>query len=417
VQIHAIWGETGYSEGMGRTKQPQPQWDTTNKVWRWWDPTRRKHIRLGKASSKSDRAGRAAAKETLERYLVERGNPQSGSSSEATEVRNGLQHHAKRWLSKQRQRASKGVHSHEYARKAEVAISRMLKILGDGKLDRLSRSRTIEDYLKGMLDSDLSPKTISNHLGFVRRFIRDLYRSEDLKHLPRNHDELTIQVPIKHEKQQFTPKQLIRIHSHFHDAGDEQWECWFLLALNCGMQEADISELRVGDWRTVQPRGCARFERLDTKRVKTRRKSGVPPMQHCLWRRTSELLRNFAKGKNAGERVFARPNGRPLRYETPNGGSVNNYLSPRWSNLVQEIVPENPLGMRFLRTTGANLCERKIAGSKFLYLSHSMRTVADMHYANFPLEKLDQVLSYIEKDLGLVDEIVGRCSALQRKTL
>ncbi len=131
-------------------------------------------------------------------------------------------------------------------------------------------------------------------------------------------------------------------------------------------------------------------------------------MRHCLWKRTSELLRRFAKEKSPGTRVFHRPNGNPLRFETENGGSVNNYLSLRWSNLIKEVVPENPLGMRFLRTTGANLCEKRIPGSKFIYLTHSTRTIADMHYANFPLEKLDEVLSYIENDLGLVDEVVAR---------
>jgi hypothetical protein len=34
--------------------------------------------------------------------------------------------------------------------------------------------------------------------------------------------------------------------------------------------------------------------------------------------------------------------------------------------------------------------------------------MADIHYANFPLEKLDMVLSWIEKDLGLVDKLIIR---------
>lgn len=383
-------------------------------MWRWWDPTRQKHIRLAKATSKSDRDGLRTAREALDQYLRTRDSQDIGSPRSEAAVKDGLLHHANRWLSKQRQIASKGMHSHEYARKAEVSISRMLRILGDGSLDQLSKSKTIDQYLKGMLESELSPKTISNHLGYIRRFIRDLYKSEELRNLPRNLDDLTVRVPVNHEKKQFTRPQLIRIHTHFRESGDAHWECWFLLALNCGMQEADISQLRVGDWRTVHPKGCARFERLETRRVKTRRKDGVPLMRHCLWKRTGALLRRFSKGMSPGDRIFTRPNGRPLRYETPNGGSVNNYLSIRWSNLVKEIVPENPLGMKFLRTTGANLCERKVTGSKFLYLSHSMRTVADMHYANLPLEKLDQALSYIEKDLGLVDEIVVRCSDLRR---
>lgn len=137
-------------------------------------------------------------------------------------------------------------------------------------------------------------------------------------------------------------------------------------------------------------------------------------MEHCLWRRTWELLRLAAKGKTDGSNVFLRPNGKTLRYETPGGGSVNNYLSVRWRDMIETIVPANPLGFNALRKSGSNLCEKRIPGSKSRYLTHSGQSIADRHYANFPLERLDEVLSYIERDLGLVDALVIRSPTMTR---
>jgi hypothetical protein len=107
-----------------------------------------------------------------------------------------------------------------------------------------------------------------------------------------------------------------------------------------------------------------------------------------------------------GKRIFLRPNGKPLKFET--GNSSNNYFPVPWKNIIHDAVPENPLGFVSLRKTGANLCEKRIPGSKHPYLAHGYKSIADIHYANFPLEKLDMVLSWIEKDLGLVDELVIR---------
>lgn len=391
-----------------KKKTPQPQWDGTNLVWRWRDPVVKKHIRLAKSPSKSNREGLKAAKEALARYLSER-ETQSVVPGGKSTIKGGLEEHANDWISKQGKKANKGVHSHDYARKSRNAINKFVEVVGDGSVKRLSRSKTIEKYTDAMLDTDLSPKTISNHYGYVRKFINDLYKSEALDAPPRNLDEITIQVAHNHNKQQFTIRQLKETHEYLGSWGTQSgllWECWFLLGLNCGMQEADISELCKGDWRRVRPKGCESFMRLDRRRTKTIKSKNVPKMEHCLWKRTWELLQKFSKHKVEGERIFTRPNGKPLKFET--GNSSNNYFPVPWKNIIHDVVPENPLGFVSLRKTGANLCEKRIPGSKHRYLTHGNQSMADIHYANFPLEKLDMVLSWIEKDLGLVDELVIR---------
>ena len=50
----------------------------------------------------------------------------------------------------------------------------------------------------------------------------------------------------------------------------------------------------------------------------------------------------------------------------------------------------------------------RFPGSKDASLAHGYQSIADIHHASFPLEKLDMVLSWIEHDLGLVDKIVIR---------
>jgi integrase len=388
-----------------KQKTPQPQWDGTNLVWRWRDPVIKKHIRLAKSPSKSNREGLKAAREALERYLADRENQSVVPGGKST-LKGGLEEQAGQWIAKQRRRANKGLHSHDFARKGANAVNKFIEIVGDGSVDRLSRSKTIETYTDGMLESDLAPKTISNHYGYIRRFINDLYKAEVLDVPPRNLDEITIQVPVKHDKSQFTIPQLKETHKYLASWNTKLWECWFLLGLNCGLQEADISELRKGDWKRVKPNGCATFMRLDRRRTKTIKHKNVPKMEHCLWKRTWELLLKFSKHKVEGERIFLRPNGKPLKFET--GNSSNNYFPVPWKNIIHDAVPENPLGFVSLRKTGANLCEKRIPGSKHPYLAHGYKSIADIHYANFPLEKLDQVLSWIEKDLGLVDELVIR---------
>ena len=91
---------------------------------------------------------------------------------------------------------------------------------------------------------------------------------------------------------------------------------------------------------------------------------------------------------------------------------MNHYFPEPWKNIVGDAVPENPLTFKFLRTTGANLCESRVPGSKIAYLSHADSSTAGRFYANFPIEKLDMVLSYIEKDLGLVDDLVIRSPSM-----
>ena len=118
-----------------KQKNPQPQWDGTNLVWRWRDPVIKKHIRLAKSPSKSNREGLKAAREALERYLADRENQSLVPGGKST-LKGGLEEQAGQWIAKQRRRANKGLHSHDFARKGANAVNKFIEIVGDGSVDR-----------------------------------------------------------------------------------------------------------------------------------------------------------------------------------------------------------------------------------------------------------------------------------------
>jgi len=103
---------------------------------------------------------------------------------------------------------------------------------------------------------------------------------------------------------------------------DDRVKLWVLLALNCGMSQADIAELRHDevDWQEG---------RIRRKRTKTKDVESVPEVDYRLWPETFRLLQ--ALRSTHPDLVFANRDGKPLIVpKVAKNGGITRYNRKLW---------------------------------------------------------------------------------------
>jgi integrase len=162
------------------------------------------------------------------------------------------------------------------------------------------------------------------------------------------------------------------------------------LALNCGMGQKDITDLKVGeiDW------AGGYIER-------TRSKTGVKT-KHKLWGKTLELLAEFRTvGAAPDDRFFLNENGLPLLRRRVEDGVFKHCDAIK--NAIDRLLLKTGLnggrGLYCLRKTGASLIETIDPAVTEMYLAHAEQGMKK-HYAQRDWARLERALVEMEGRLG-----------------
>jgi hypothetical protein len=308
------------------------------------------------------------------------------------------------------------------ARAGEISVGRvdvlrsplamLVQKFGERELRSIGISQTdaMRDHLLG-LKSQGRLKSSTANLYFIAftGFLRWCWRKDLLTSLPRNIGSLPFTGIPKDAKPKryFSTQELqdiyrecLAIHREEVEAGKESegrdlLTTSFLLGLNCGYTQSDISDLRVGEL-TLK----TKVPRIERRRSKTQVKSN-----HLLWRKTAAALQGWVEGKGLNDRVFHQRDGSPIPSRKTDG-STHDPIGKRFGRVIQRLFgKDDPRRFRELRRTSANRCaQRKGQGVAEWFLAHTDKHVSS-HYIERPQRHLDVMLAFLEKDYGFEERL------------
>ena len=168
---------------------------------------------------------------------------------------------------------------------------------------------------------------------------------------------------------------------------------FILLALNCGMYQRDIGDLRQSevDWR----RG-----RIIRQRTKTRGKSEkIPIVDYKLWKTTFELLKQF----RSTDRTFALLNedGLPLWHEKKDNGKYkkSDAIKNLYFRLQQNKLPKGTKKKPFktFRKTAATKLEEHGQYGRYseYFLGEAPSSITQKHYTTPSTKQFDAALDWL----------------------
>ena len=232
-----------------------------------------------------------------------------------------------------------------------------------------------------------SKKYGNSVLASVRGFLKWCYDTERLETLPRFVTSNLYRIAVPTTKPiPFTKKEVLSILSV---ATDEQ-RLLYLLMLNCGMTQKDVSDLCPGEVDL-------RKGTITRKRSKHRHRATarVPTVTYHLWKPTWELLRRF--GDASGERVFSNRRGKPLVQESRNDSPAAAFRG------IREKLGIRKKSLKTFRKTGTTILGQKespFRAWRSVYLGNAPSGITDKHYDGTD-ELPEAVTEYIRTQLEI----------------
>ena len=262
-------------------------------------------------------------------------------------------------------------------------------------------------------EKKVAPATNRKDMQCVRQLFRWALKNDLISKLPKTLDELGHQTRVQKKKQNaakrhlfFEPKEIkqlfealdpVKMDPKWKNRTDQDWELLrvsMVLALNTGMTQQDLSDLKVGEvFLSKRP------PRIMRQRSKTGAESN-----HRLWTKSVEMLKPRLNGMKHHETVFQRRDGRPLVTQTlkdgRNTGGRSDALGAAFKRLVHRVLgDDDPRRFRELRRTGADRCKQRKRGLEKMYLSHEDGEMSAF-YTKPAQDEFDQLLGWIGKDFG-----------------
>lgn len=301
----------------------------------------------------------------------------------ACSVETLVKSHVTQFLQSKKDAVSPGRYSHLHSQLWEFS-----NWAGELSVDEISAQ-----LVKRYFDEVLKPKTpyaARDGYACIRQFVRWLYTNEVIDSLPRNLDELTNEIQIPTPKIKVVSNDDIRC---LLQRATDRTRLYLLLTLNCGMTQKDIADLTHAevDWQNG---------RIIRRRSKTRHEKNTPEVNYLLWTQTFELLQAEASEKR-NEWVLLNSNGgRLLETHATDDGKLkkSDNIRNAFERLRKKVGVSNSL-KAFRKTSATRIRSNKhYRGLENLFLGHSNRSVAEVHYAAAPQELLDQAIKWLAKD-------------------
>lgn len=240
---------------------------------------------------------------------------------------------------------------------------------------------------KKVENEEYTDTTWSAVLSVARTFIRSRWERR-LIELPRNLDSLTVEVSTK-AITTFTNQE---IKARYQKA-DDRMRLFILLALNCGMYQRDIGDLRQHevDWRKG---------RITRQRTKTRGKSKkIPTVNYKLWPETFRLLGQFRS--EDPEFALLNNDGLPLwrQYKDDNGKYQKSDAIKNLYSRLQKKLPKKSKKKPFktFRKTASTRLEEHDQYGRYAeyFLGEAPSSITQKHYSKPSDKQFDAALSWL----------------------
>jgi integrase len=238
-----------------------------------------------------------------------------------------------------------------------------------------------EVYL-GLKNAKLSAATRKKRWGFFGRLIKHFWSSR-LIELPRNLKELRFKTharAIKTYETDEVRKVLLALPARL--------RLYMLLGLNCGMNAADVGQLRKDQ---VDFAGG----RLVRRRVKIGDRANVPTVDYPLWAETARLLRECLSEDPT--LALTAMNGAPLWESRQEGDKTpqKDLINQQWKRAKVSIP------FKACRSISATMLDRHENYGRFAeyFLGHTPKTVAEEHYQHRSTETFDKAMGWLRTQL------------------
>lgn len=247
------------------------------------------------------------------------------------------------------------------------SINKAVKLLGGRYSLHKINEGTVTHIVDKLDKPELSAYTRRDDLNSIKQFIRWMVEERLIEQEPRNLRKLTATVYSSEIK----PVDPLDYRKLVNTASDRT-RLYYLLALNCGFVQIDISDLH--------PSEINRRDRTITrKRSKTRNHKNPPKVTHKLWPETSELL--LSLGKFDSERVLTNRSGQPLVPRSDSNGKRDRTDAIKSAHF--RIRKETGINVPFksFRSTGASYITEHHSGElRDYYLGNVPASVGERHY-------------------------------------
>jgi integrase len=298
------------------------------------------------------------------------------------------------FLARKKAKANLGQLSQGYLGVLHAHLHRFKKWIGAGFLIEEISSKTLADYHSFLLseatEQKISLEYAKDNMKSVKYFVRSCWELE-LCDLPRNINsrELAIE-SVKQKIVTFSDEEIQTLLI----GASERTRLYILLALNCGFTQADIASLKQSEvnWK----KGV-----ITRKRSKTEKHENVPVVSYPLWPETSKLLKKH-RSKDP-ELVLLNERGKPLLQESNDGGNYHktDNIKKAFERLCKKVKIKAKTFKHFRKTGSTKLGEHKIhKGYIGLYLGHSPKSIADIHYAEHSKELFNEAVQWLGEQFG-----------------
>jgi hypothetical protein len=264
------------------------------------------------------------------------------------------------------------------------------------EIDGAVLQRYKDHLLKRVASGKWRRATAAHCLDSVKSLVRWLYETNAITELPRALVIKSTSLVISKPKPSKVTFEKDEITTLLKDATDRM-KLYILLSLNCSMTQKDIGDLLVSEVRWNEGR-------IIRKRSKTQDEENVPEVNYKLWPKTFQLLKQ-ERAKEGNERVLLNNRGGHLWSE---GTGDNGKYAKRDSIRLAfgRLLKKTKLSKSFksLKKKSASLLKNNVmySGLTGLFLGHAPRSVADKHYAETPQELLDEAVTWLGQEYGLV---------------
>lgn len=303
------------------------------------------------------------------------------------------------WIRDRREEAGQEVRSHEGADALERGLKHFTEFVGAGtavdtiNFDVWHRWFTHCSSRVAMNDRDdktgWTADTAQKYFTISKTFVRWLHQSDRLLALPKN-------IANKGYKFERPPK-AIPVFSDSEvtallAAARGIHRLILLLMLNCGMTQKDVADLR----RTEVDVEAGRITR---RRSKTRRKKSSVVVSYKLWPETRDLLNRHLE--EVGELALRTKSGKPWVWSkttTDQKLKSSDNVATIFNTIKQRIgMTGKGKSLKVFRKTSATRLKgnRDHKDVRFLFLGHSEKNLADIHYADVTQEMLDAATEWL----------------------
>lgn len=304
-----------------------------------------------------------------------------------SEVDDAVETLVARWLESIRKTATA-----RRAENAEKSVQRYLGSLPSWDVEVVFNSSQLGRYFDDLRTAvnvgtgkELSAKMKSCYAGDVKQFCRFAFSEGVIDVLPRVLDSqrAVFKVPTT-QIEIFSDTEIGEILS----AANGKTRLFILLALNCGLTQIDIADIRGSG---------VDFDRgtLTRKRSKTRKHDNVPTVCYPLWKQTLDLLADHAA--DGADRLLLNNAGKPLVGPDRAWDTIGKAVA----KLRKDMKREEPITFKRFRKTASTKLASKYPDLVELFLGHAPTTIADRHYAKPSQERFNQAVRWLASSFGI----------------